>query len=216
MKLPTYTKSGQLSKTPIIANENLFKGEVNKKLLAQAVRVYLSNQRQGTSQVKTRSAVVRTKRKWYSQKGTGNARHGSRNAPIFVGGGVAHGPTGLENWTLKITKRLKNLALISALRAQKDNVLVCTGLSSLTGKTKEGVALIKKMVDLKTNILIVLDQMDDKITRSFSNIQKVYITQASQLNIYDVAMADKIIFSKASLLELENRLEKYLKPKVKK
>jgi large subunit ribosomal protein L4 len=211
MKLTTYTKTGNESKTPLTVNDAVFNAEVNKNLLAQGIRIYLANQRQGTSKVKNRSAVIRTKKKWLKQKGTGNARHGSRNAPIFVGGGVAHGPTGLTNWRLKLTKRSKSQALIAALSAQKDNIVVCDGLNELSGKTKQAVDLLGKMVKQKEKVLVVLTESKPEIIKSLRNLQKVVVTRAERLNIYEVALADKIIITSDAVQQLEEKLVKYIR-----
>lgn len=211
MKLTTYTKTGNKSKTPVTGNKAIFDAEVNQQLLSQGIRVYLSNQRQGTSKTKSRSAVIRTKKKWYKQKGTGNARHGSRNAPIFVGGGVAHGPTGLSNWKRKLTKRSKAQALVSALSAQKDNIVVCDGFNDLSGKTKQAVELLSKMTDQKEKVLVVLAEAKPETIKSLRNLQKVMVTRAERLNIYEVALADKIIITSDAVKQLEDKLVKYIK-----
>jgi large subunit ribosomal protein L4 len=90
MQLPVIDSTSKNEKMRV--NDILFSDQSVDALLAQAIKVYQSNLRQGTSYTKTRSEVKRTKKKWYKQKGTGNARHGSRNPNIFVGGGVSHGP----------------------------------------------------------------------------------------------------------------------------
>src|SRR5690242_1823092 len=122
MQLTKVTKTG--AKSQLTVSDSVFGVPVNKALIAQAVRVYMSNQRQGTSKAKTRSEINRTSAKWYKQKGTGRARHGARNAPLFVGGGVAHGPNGEQNWTRTLSKRMKMQALVTALSAQAANIVV--------------------------------------------------------------------------------------------
>lgn len=208
MNLKTYTKTGNVSKRPLSVNEAVFAAPVNQVLLAQAIRVYLSNQRQGTSQVKTRSEVSRTTRKWYRQKGTGNARHGSKKAPIFVGGGVAHGPTGQENWSRSLTRQLKRKALISAMSAQADNMIVASGLSDLSGKTKEAAELLSKMKIEAKKVLIILADFDEQVLRSLRNLAQVQIAQADQVNVYDIASADQIVLTKEAVEVIEKRLTK--------
>jgi LSU ribosomal protein L4P len=117
----------------------IFAAEVNPPLMAQAVRVYLANQRKAHPKTKTRAEVNRTKAKWYRQKGTGRARHGSRAAPIFVGGGVAHGPTGEQNYQLKMPKKMKKAALFSALTSKfkEKEILVVKGLEKIEPKPKK-------------------------------------------------------------------------------
>lgn len=208
MNLKTYTKTGNVSQRPISVNDDIFGARVNQTLLAQAVRVYLSNQRQGTSQVQTRSQVTRTKSKWYRQKGTGNARHGSKNAPIFVGGGIAHGPTGQENWKRKMPQRLKNKALVSALSAQADQISVTDALLDLKGKTKEAAELLDKLEVGNEKVLIVLAELEELVVRSLRNLPRIKFTRADRLNVYEVAAADKLILSKEAVKILETRLTK--------
>lgn len=188
------------------ANDKVFGQKANPTLLAQAVRVYLSNLRQGSSKVKTRSAVKRTKSKWYRQKGTGNARHGSRNAPIFVGGGVAHGPTGQENWTKSLNRNMKQQALRVALSMQTENIVVTDNLSSLKGKTAEAAALFEKMFGELNKILVVLDEDGALVRRSVNNMPEILTVSAAELNALQVASADTIVLSKKSLSMLEARL----------
>lgn len=206
MNIKTYTKTGNVSQRPLAVNETVFGAEVNPVLLAQAVRVYLSNQRQGTSKTQTRSSVNRTKSKWYRQKGTGNARHGSKSAPIFVGGGVAHGPTGLENWKRNLPKKLKKKAMISALSAQAENMIIANGLNDLSGKTKEAAALLKKMSVGEEKVLIILAKFEDVVMRSLRNLPKIKIVNANRVNVYEIAAADKIILTKEAVEVLEKRL----------
>ena len=146
MKLKVITPTSKSSSIEV--SDSVFAQKSNPALVAQAVRVYLSNLRQGSAKVKTRSAVKRTKSKWYKQKGTGNARHGSKNAPIFVGGGVAHGPTGNENWKKDLSRKMKSKALRVALSMQVENIVVTDNLNSIGGKTTEAVKFLNKMVDI--------------------------------------------------------------------
>lgn len=210
MKLTAYTKTGNKSQRPLTVSDQVFKAKVNRQLLAQAIRVYLANQRQGTSKTKRRSEVKRTKKKWYQQKGTGRARHGSRNAPIFVGGGIAHGPTGQQNWKLSLSQRLKHQALISALSTQLNHVMAWDGLNDLSGKTKEAARMVDQLTNDKDQVLVVLAEMRPETLRSLRNIERVKVVKAERLNAYEVARVDKLIFTKDAAQQLENRLSKYL------
>ena len=104
--LDVYSTSGKKTSS-VQVKAKFFNAKVNQALMTQAVRVYLSNQRQTPAQTKSRSQVKVTKSKIWRQKGTGRARHGSKNAPIFVGGAKAHGPTGEQNFKLKMSKKMK-------------------------------------------------------------------------------------------------------------
>lgn len=214
MKLKVITPT---SKSTIEVNDLVFAQKSNPALVAQAVRVYLSNLRQGSAKVKTRSAVKRTKSKWYKQKGTGNARHGSRNAPIFVGGGVAHGPTGKENWKKDLSRKMKSKALRVALSMQVENIVVTDNLNSIGGKTAEAVKFLNKMVDMKGKIVVVLGENNALLRRSLQNLKRVITVPAIELNALQVAMADTLIFNKDSIKVLEDRLVTVTeKPVVKK
>jgi len=149
MQLPVIDSTSKNEK--IRVNDILFSDKSVDSLLAQAIRVYQANLRQGTSYTKTRSEVKRTKKKWYKQKGTGNARHGARTPNIFVGGGVSHGPRAIENWSLKLNRKSKLIALRHALTLQKKNLFVSKDIPALKGKTKEA----EKLILIGTNDLYV-------------------------------------------------------------
>lgn len=191
--------------TTTVADE-IFGQKVNKQLLSQAIRVYLSNKRQGTNKVKTRSENSRSKSKWYKQKGTGNARHGSRNAPIFVGGGIAHGPKGMTDWSLKLTSRMKKQALISAFSGQAENIVVTAQLRNLSGKTSEGQRIINFLAKDANKVLVIINTTQPQIIRSLANLGNVLITKASRVTALEVAMADQIILEKDAIKVLEERL----------
>jgi large subunit ribosomal protein L4 len=208
MKLPVHRTSGRNSN--ITVRDGVWNAPANEQLLAQAVRVYRFNQRQGSSKAQNRSEVTRTTRKWYRQKGTGNARHGARSAPIFVGGGVTHGPRGNRDWSRKLTQRQAHRALVSALSMQHENILISADLNELDGKTKSAQAILDEIVPEGGRLLIVLDHDNDnfeKTIRSLRNIPTVRIVTARQLTTFDVAEADTLIFTQEAVEQLEARLE---------
>jgi large subunit ribosomal protein L4 len=186
----------------------IFGGEVNEQLLSQAVRVYRANQRQDTVKTKARGEVNRTKKKWFRQKGTGNARHGARTPSLFVGGGVAHGPNGQQDHSLKLSTKMKKQAMLSALALQKDNASVENKLMSLGGKTKEAATLLGKRLDDSKRTLIVVDDMKPDVVRSLNNLETVLLVHADRLNILEVLNADSILFTKEAVAILEKRLQK--------
>lgn len=204
MKLNRITTSGIA--TTLEVQDSVFGAKPNKELLAQAVHVYLSNQRQGTSKTKTRSDINRTKKKWYKQKGTGNARHGARTPSIFVGGGVAHGPNGLQNWSKDLTKQQKKKAMVVALSSQKDNILVLDGLASLSGKTKEASLLLKSVAEKGKRILAIFHESVEPAIRSLRNLDAVEVSRADRLNIYETLHAQKIVMTEEAVRALEKRL----------
>jgi large subunit ribosomal protein L4 len=197
-------------------SDSLFANSTSEFLLAQAIRVYLSNLRQGTAHTKTRSEINRTKKKWYKQKGTGNARHGARTPSIFVGGGVAFGPRGIENWTKTLNAKNKLLALKVALSAQKANLFLSKDISSLKGKTSEATALLSSVSDGSDKILVVLAKSSELARRSLRNVENVIVMTADRINALHIAMADKIVIDFTALKVLEDRLLKVKKTTIKK
>ncbi len=197
-------------------SDTLFANSASEFLLAQAIRVYLSNLRQGTAHTKTRSEVNRTKKKWYKQKGTGNARHGARTPSIFVGGGVAFGPRGIENWTKTLNAKNKLLALKVALSAQKANLFLSKDISSLKGKTSEAIALLAPVSTGSEKVLVILTKSSSLALRSLRNVENVIVMTADRINALHIAMADKIVIEFTALKVLEDRLLKVKKTTIKK
>ena len=185
----------------------IFAAEVNPPLMAQAVRVYLANQRKAHPKTKSRAEVNRTKAKWYRQKGTGRARHGSRAAPIFVGGGVAHGPTGEQNYQLKMPKKMKKAALFSALTSKfkEKEILIVKGLEKIEPKTKKMAEVLKKIqiLNSKFQILLVLPKLLENVVLAGRNLENLEIAQAADLNTYQVLASDKLIFLPESIDKLK-------------
>lgn len=207
MKLKLFSLTAKPSTVSV--SDAVFNGDMNLELIAQAVHVFRSNQRQGGAKALTRSEVSRTGAKWFKQKGTGNARHGARTAPQFVGGGVAHGPTGAENWKRTLPKKMAQKALISALsvQAQEENVSIFADIANIGGKTKDAQEVLKN-VGVTGSVLIVLDQTHENVLRAFGNVEKVSVTRADRLTTYEVAAADHIVIAQPALDVLETRLVK--------
>jgi large subunit ribosomal protein L4 len=214
MQLPIIDSTSKNEK--IRVNDILFSDQAADALLAQAVRVYQANLRQGTSYTKTRSEVKRTKKKWYKQKGTGNARHGARTPNIFVGGGVSHGPRAIENWSLKLNKKSKLIALKHALTLQKKNLFVSKDIVGLKGKTKEAQKLIVKVGQDMDKVLVVLNKVNEAVIRALANLPNVLVTTAERLNVLQVVSADKILIDLTALKTLEDRFVKVKKKSIKK
>jgi len=223
MKADIYNTSGTKSKTKIDLPREIFGAKINEPLMAQSVKVYLSNQRKAGSKTKTRGEVRASGRKIWAQKGTGRARHGDIKAPIFVKGGRAHGPTGEENYKMKMPKKMKRKALFSALshKYKKDEVLFVKGLGKIEGKTKEMAEILEKLTlnqskhgsgqklksqksKTKEKTAIIMDKKQENIIRAGRNISYLKLLRAKDLNCYTVLNAGKIIFTKDGVGALEN------------
>lgn len=177
----------------------LFGAKVNKKLLAQAVRVYLANQRVGTASTKTRGLVEGSTRKIYRQKGTGRARHGSIRAPIFVGGGIVFGPTP-RDYSLTFPKKMKRRALVSALSSQyQDGMLkIVDGLEKLEPKTKFMAKALTAMNITKPALLVVAPGAEP-VERAARNIEDLDIVSANSINPYVLLSHKTVVFMKQAI-----------------
>ncbi|MCL4418867.1 50S ribosomal protein L4 [Patescibacteria group bacterium] len=195
--------------------KEIFGAKINNRLMAQAVRVYLANQRKGRASVKTRGEVKGSTKKIWKQKGTGRARHGSKKAPIFVGGGVAFGPTP-RDFSLKFTKKMKKTSLFSALsyKQKAGEIKVVTGFEKIEPKTK---IMAKALGNLelnknKRNSLLVMPGLSksgfENLYRASRNLEDLDILNADLLNTYEVLKAKTIILMKDSLEVMRNTFVK--------
>jgi large subunit ribosomal protein L4 len=185
----------------------IFEAPVNTSLMHQALVRQLANARLGTHKAKTRSENNRSKSKWYRQKGTGRARHGSRNAPIFVGGGIAHGPLP-RDYTKRMPKKMRRAALRSALsdKAAADKVLVLSELSMDTPKTKQIVNVLEILVAGSGKTLILLPEENNNVELSVRNLQTAKTLRAQYLNIRDLLSADFLVMPMETLKVIEGIL----------
>lgn len=197
----------------ITLNKEIFGTKVNNQLIAQAVRVYLSNQRRGTVKTKSRGEVNKTTKKVYRQKGTGRARHGAESAPIYVGGGVAFGPKP-RDYSLSFPQKMKKAALFSTLSAKVvgGEVKILSGLEKMEPKTKLMVAVLKNLNlnGKNSKLLLVISDSGKEVNikKAGRNIKGLNILDARQINAYEVLNNKGIIFLKDALETLENNLLK--------
>lgn len=184
--------------------EEIFGEKVNKTLLAQAVRVYLANKRQGNASTKTRGEVDGSTRKIYRQKGTGRARHGSVRAPIFVKGGIVFGPKP-RDFSLDLPKKMRRKALFSALAAKLHDgeLKVLSGLEAMEPKTKQFVAAMKNLDLLEKKLLLVMADDLKSVKRASKNVQGVSSTAVKRLNAYDVLNNKHVVVMKDAVEEMK-------------
>ncbi|KKU83147.1 MAG: 50S ribosomal protein L4 [Microgenomates group bacterium GW2011_GWA2_47_8] len=177
----------------------LFAATINQQLMAQAVRVYLANQRERGAATKTRGEVEGSTRKIYRQKGTGRARHGAIRAPIFVGGGIVFGPRP-HDFHLDFPKKMKRRALGSALTSKlgSGDVIVVSGLSDLEPKTKYMAKTLSAIGAVKKTLLVTPGSVPG-VVRAARNIQILDIVPAQELHTYSVLTNQKLVFMKEAL-----------------
>ena len=183
--------------------KSVFAVEVrNHELLKLAYDAYLANNRLASATTKQRGEVRGGGKKPWRQKGTGRARFGSIRNPIWRGGGIVFGPRGNENYTKKISKTSKRVALRQALTVKADKVLVA-GIKT-TGKTAE-VAKFLKENNLNRRVLIVAEKTDELI-RATNNISEALLVSPMYLNVFDILNADHIVIAPKAIETIENWL----------
>jgi len=187
-------------------SDDVFGAPLNEALIYDAVKNYLTNQRQGTVKTKTRGNVSGSGKKLWKQKGTGRARIASLRSPLWKGGGNVHGPQP-RDWTSELPKKMKRGALSSVLseRLREGNLVVVDAFELETGKTKAFAGIVKTMGwDSKT--LIVENTPQDDLVLSSRNLPGVKVTAGVNVNIYDVLYHEKIVFTREAINLLQERL----------
>jgi large subunit ribosomal protein L4 len=177
----------------------LFEAPVSTALMHQALTRQLANARLGTHKTQSRSEVNRTKSKWYRQKGTGRARHGSRNAPIFVGGGIAHGPKP-RSYRKKMPRKMRRAALRSALsvKAAEEQIVLLDKLEMERPKTQEFLAVLERLNASDTTLVLLSDQ-NDTVEKSVRNLSNVKTLRANYLNVRDLLGYETLLIPLDSL-----------------
>ena len=191
----------------IEVNDKIFAAKINKKLVSNVIYKSNSNFKGRRAKTKQKNEIKGSTSKIYAQKGTGNARHASRKAPIFVGGGVAHGPKGQSNYkTRKMNKSEKKLSIASLITEKKNNnnLIVFSDFEKKILKTKE-MNLILKKFEAENSIIIVDKKSRDNIYKSIRNIPNVKVTDVNHFSSFDLAKYKKVIFTETSVKELEKR-----------
>jgi large subunit ribosomal protein L4 len=186
---------------------SVFGVKISPSLIAQSVRSYLSNQRKARPMTKNRAEVRGTTKKMWAQKGTGRARHGSAKAPIFVGGGIAHGPRGQQNYKLKMSKKMKKGALFSVLsqHAHNKNIIAIKSLSSFQPKTKSALTFLSKLQKDDKKVAIITSKPLTTVKRAFRNLPSVTILNLNSLSAYQLAKQNQLIFSVKAIKDLSSQ-----------
>ena len=188
-------------------NKDIFEVNVdNHELIKTAYYAYLANSRSSHAKTLKRGEVRGGGKKPWKQKGTGRARFGSTRNPIWRHGGVAGGRTGEENFTKKLSKNAKKVAVRQALSLKNGEKAVLIESINTTGRTRE---IAQKLNDLKLNdkmVLMVVDEKAPEVLRATNNLPNVKLVRATYLNVFDILNADAVIFSETALKSTENWL----------
>lgn len=190
-------------KEEISAPAEIFGVKSSPFLIAQASRVFLSNQRRAKGVAKGRGDIAGSGVKIWRQKGTGRARHGDRKAPIFVGGGSAHGPTGEQNYHLSLNLKMSRKAVRAILSSRLKEKKLFLFKGEKIKKTKDAFEFIKDFKQrnsVKKNILLVFGRKEE-LKRNFSNLDKIKDIRIDNLNVFDLLAAEAVIMTQKAFEE---------------
>lgn len=205
MKIDKLSIDGKKNSIEVL--DKIFSAKINKQLVSNVLYKTNSNYKGRKAKTKQRNEIKGSTAKIYAQKGTGNARHSSRKAPIFVGGGVAHGPKGQSNYKKrKLNKSEKKISIASLISEKNklNNILVFNDFTSEINKTKEMNSILIKFKAYDS--LIILDKNSkEKIYKSTRNIPNVKISDVNHFSAFDLVKYKKLIFTESSIKELEKK-----------
>ena len=205
MKIDKLNLDGKKSSIEVL--DKIFSGKINKKLVNTVLYKTNANYKGRHAKTKQQNEVSGPTSKIYAQKGTGNARHASRKAPIFVGGGVAHGPKGeLSYKKRKLNKSEKKQSIVSLIsdKIKNKNLLVFNDFTSEIKKTKEMNLILKKFEI--SNSIIILDKISkNNVEKSIRNIPNIKVTDINHFSAFDIVKFKKVVFTETSVKELEQR-----------
>ncbi len=184
-------------------SKDLFEVEYNEPLIHQAVVMYNANQRQGTKSTLTRSEVRGKAAKPWRQKGTGRARHGSKKAPQWVGGGVAFAPKP-RDFSKKMNKQARRYALLSALseKIRQNQVIILDKFELSAPKTKEVQAFVDAF-KFNGSVLVVNKGNDEKIKRATANLAGLDIEEATDINVYEIVGSKNVVLTQSAIKTIE-------------
>ena len=207
MKIDKFNIDGK--KESIEVMDKIFSAKINKKLISGVLYKINANYKGRKAKTKQKNEIIGSTSKIYAQKGTGNARHASRKAPIFVGGGIAHGPKGEKNYKIrKLNKNEKKMSVASLLSDKKksSNLIIISDFKNEIKKTKEMNKILNKFE--ANNSLIILDKNSkNKVFKSLRNLPNVKTTDINHFSAFDIIKFKKVIFTETSVKELEKRYE---------
>ena len=205
MKIDKINLDGKKSSIEVL--DKIFSAKINHKLVNSVLYKTNANYKGRHAKTKQQNEVSGPTSKIYAQKGTGNARHASRKAPIFVGGGIAHGPKGQLAYKIRKLNKSEKKSSIASLISEKNknkSLIVFSDFNSEIKKTKEMNLLVNKF-EIK-NCLMILDKSSkDKIEKSIRNIPNIKVTDINHFSAFDIVKFNKLVFTESSIKELEKR-----------
>ena len=205
MKIEKLNLDGKKSSIEVL--DKIFSGNINKNLVANVLYKSNANYKGRHAKTKQQNEIKGSTSKIYAQKGTGNARHASRKAPIFVGGGVAHGPKGQSAYKKrKLTKNEKRLSIASLITEKNKlkNLVIFSDFTNEIKKTKEMFKILNKF-EINNSLIILDKKSKDKIYKSARNIPNIKITDINHFSAFDIVKFKKIVFTESSVKDLEKR-----------
>jgi len=205
MKVDKLNLDGKKNSIEVL--DKIFSAKVNNKLVSNVLYKTNANYKGRHAKTKQQNEVSGPTSKIYAQKGTGNARHASRKAPIFVGGGVAHGPKGqLAYKTRKLNKSEKKNSITSLIseKIKNNNLLIFSDFNSEIKKTKEMSVIVKKF-EISDSLIILDKNSKTKIEKSIRNIPNIKVTDINHFSAFDIVKFKKVVFTESSVKELEKR-----------
>ena len=205
MKIEKININGKKESIEVL--DKIFSVKINKRLVNNVLYKTNANYKGRHAKTKQQNEVSGPTSKIYAQKGTGNARHASRKAPIFVGGGVAHGPKGeLAYKKRKLNKNEKKQGIASLMseKIKHKNLIILNDFSSEIKKTKEMYNILKKL-EISNSLLILDKSSKEKIEKSIRNIPNIKVTDINHFSAFDIVKFEKLVFTETSVKELEKR-----------
>jgi len=205
MKIKVFGQNGKETGREVELSDEVFGVEPNDHAVYLSVKAYLAAQRQGTHKTKQKWEVARTTKKAFRQKGTGGARRGSMKAPGLKGGGRAFGPQP-HSYDIKVNKKVKDVARRSALssKVQAGNLVIVEDFNVSTPKTKEFAAILNSLNLKATKSVFVFNGADKNTVLAAQNIPTVCLTEARNLNIYEIMNCKKLVLSEGALKLIES------------
>ena len=205
MKIDKLSLDGKKDSIEIL--DSIIASKINRKLVSNLLYKTNANYKGRKAKTKQKNEIIGSTSKIYAQKGTGNARHASRKAPIFVGGGIAHGPKGQLSYKIRKlnkTEKKKSIASLISEKTQNKDLIILSDFKSEIKKTKEMNSILKKFEIL--NSLLILDKSSkDKVERSIRNIPNTKVTDINHFSAFDIIKFKKVVFTESSVKELEKR-----------